>query len=86
MSQLYSNCDGDDNFTIQATDDELASEYFPDDDSNDSNYSGTGSETSSDGSPSELEQDIDEEELSRKSYSLVGTDDKLNGMLPTPMS
>jgi len=96
MSQLYSNCDVDDCFIVQAADNECAAEYFPEDesddgsyfpqdDSNDSNNSGTGSQTPSDCSQAELEQDI-EEEFCRTSYSLVETDDKLNGMLPTPMS
>lgn len=85
MSQ-HSNCDGDGSFTIRATDDELTAEYFPDDDSNDDNYSGTGSQTPSDCSESELEQDSIQEEFSSMSYSLVERDDKLNGMLPTHMS
>ena len=96
MSQLYSNCNDDDCLIVQATDDERTAayfpqdntndgNYFPQDDSNDSNYSGTRSQTPSDCSQAELEHDI-EEEFCRTSYSLVETDDKLNGMLLTPMS
>lgn len=82
MSQLHFNSDGNDSFIIPVTHDEFTFEYFPEEDSTDGNYSGSGSNTPSDGSQLELEQDV-EDEPCRVSYSLAGTNNNLNGMLLT---